>query len=410
MKRDSVHRDQTPSERSHSLPPRSLPLLLAAASSLIFTTVNLTGCSKKGSGELKNIVQPPPIAEEELLEKAIDNYDDNLYTLSSESWTQLRDGYPETFYSILAELKLADAQFFAGNYSDAITAYEDFARLHPGHEAMAYVRFQIGNCSYEQYRGSTRDQAPVYAAIRAFKEVIASYPNSIYAVLARRRLQQSRERLAEYERGVAQFYEKQGKEHAATERRAGLGLNFPETPSAVASLSERGETATEVAKTTPPPTSKNTGEPSPFFMQRSAPKVPTPVPAQLAPTPAVTVAAKAHTETNTRTVPTTTEVLPKPVALRAALLGITCEEKVFIANLSSAPAMISTTQTAGGGAELTFRVQHSTLPSTNTYTCKGVTGFERQGAGNTVEVVFQLQGEAEYLILDRPHRIVFVVR
>lgn len=406
MKRDSVHSDQTHSERSHSPSTRSRPLLLAA-SSIIFTTVNLTGCSKKGSGELKNIVQPPPIAEEELLEKAIDNYDDNLYTLSSESWTQLRDGYPETFYAILAELKLADAQFFAGNYSDAITAYEDFARLHPGHEAMAYVRFQIGNCSYEQYRGPTRDQAPVYAAMRAFKEVISAYPNSIYAVLARRRLQQSRERLAEYERGVAQFYEKQGKEHAATERRAGLGLNFPETPSAVASLSERRETATEVVKTPPPPPRNNTGDPSPFFMQRSAPKVPTPV---LAPTPAVTVAAKAHTEPNTRTVPTTTEVLPKPVASRAALLDITCEEKVFIANLSAAPTLLSTTRTPGGGSEFIFRVQHSTLPSTNTYTCQGVTGFERKGAGNSTEAVFQLQGAAEYLILDRPHRIVFVVR
>ncbi len=223
----------------------------------------LASCSSSKKEE-KSIVAAPTLPEETILENAINTYDKQLYRVSLQNWTDLRDGYPTSYYSTLAELKIADAHFYTGDYPAALVAYEEFAKLHPGHEAMAYVRYQIGNCHLRQYRDIKRDQAPLQAAITAFQQLIDSNPRSEYVVLARRRLLHCRELQAAYERYVASFYERRGFETAATSRMEHLSRTFPES-----------QVMAQAAEVSPTPGAETEGKASaaPAGKAPSAPKV-----------------------------------------------------------------------------------------------------------------------------------------
>jgi outer membrane protein assembly factor BamD len=206
----------------------------------------LSACSSVDPKEPKNLVKKPSLAEERILEDAMKAYDRGLYTVSIESWTDLRDGYPASYFGALAELKIADAYFYAGDYPAAITAYEEFAKMHPGHEAMPYVRFQIGRSNSEQYKGEKRDQEPLKLACKNFSAVISEFPRSEFAVLAKRELDRARDRLAEHEAFVAGFYAKQGYPKASAGRLQTLIVNYPETPANTASKSIAEQIGVEI--------------------------------------------------------------------------------------------------------------------------------------------------------------------
>jgi outer membrane protein assembly factor BamD len=202
----------------------------------------LSFASCSSSKQEKNIIKAPTTPETEMLQTAMKSYDQQLYRVSMQNWVDLRDGYPNSYFATLAELKIADAQFYAGDFPAALVSYEEFTKLHPGHEAMPYVRYQIGNCHLAQYRDVTHDQGPLQSAIKSFQSLIAQHPRSEYVVLARRRMRKARELQAEYERYVAGFYEKRGLHTASSSRLKYLASNFPETQAfALAKPVESGE-------------------------------------------------------------------------------------------------------------------------------------------------------------------------
>lgn len=200
-----------------------------SAAALTFA-LSLAACSASDkSGEPKSIVAKPPLAEEELLINAMDTYDKGLFTVSEKNWADLRDGYPSSYFSVLAELKMADAAYFRAEFAAALAGYEDFARMHPGHEAIPYVRYQIANCSLEQYRGELYDQAPLQSAMKAFEQLMLEFPASEYAIFARRNLDRCRGYQAQHEKAVAQFYHRRGAEKASEMRLATLKVLYPES-------------------------------------------------------------------------------------------------------------------------------------------------------------------------------------
>lgn len=190
------------------------------------------GCSKSEESAGKRLFAAPSLPEEEMLDEAMHAYDSGLFSVAKASWTNLKDGYPASYFLPLAELKAADSFFQVSDFIAAQTGYEEFARLHPGHEAMAYVRFQLGNCSMQQYQGAKYDQSPLTQAIKLFQTVIDDYPSSEYTVLARRKISEAREMLAMHESYVAGFYLNQGKVDASAARLARLGTDYPESAAA----------------------------------------------------------------------------------------------------------------------------------------------------------------------------------
>lgn len=213
--------------------------------------------------------------EPEALRRAKDAYDSGLYSLSREHWTTLRDQYPGSYYVALAELKIADTFFYAGDYASAIPAYEEFVRLHPAHEAVPYSRYQIAEANRLDYKGVLKDQSPLQAALRAYQQVITNYPKSEFVTAARRKVDECREHLAKHEAAVAQFYLKQGLYEAGAGRLAALERGFPDSD-ATKSLAERvreGESALELTTAETEAVNRSQGGGWETMVERKAPVV-----------------------------------------------------------------------------------------------------------------------------------------
>ena len=72
------------------------------------------------------------------------NYDKGMKELDRQDWIAaskyfgfIKSRFPYSKYAVLAELRLADAEFGAEQYLEAIDAYRLFIKLHPTHEMVA---------------------------------------------------------------------------------------------------------------------------------------------------------------------------------------------------------------------------------------------------------------------------------
>jgi len=175
-------------------------------------------CACSTEKKKQQIQEAVKIPEAELLENAKGFYDRGLYKLSQENFSRLKDSFGSSPIASFAELKMADAAFYAGDFATAISGYEEFIRLHPGHEALSYAQFQVAESYLSQYQGTDHDQAPLKTAAKLFLEHSKRNPQTLYTKLAAFRYFQTREFLAEYERMIAKFYQRRGDISAANER------------------------------------------------------------------------------------------------------------------------------------------------------------------------------------------------
>src|SRR5258706_13125467 len=87
------------------------------------------------------------------------NYDKGVKELDAKDWVAaskyfgfIKSRFPYSKYAVLAELRLADAEFGAEQFLEAIDSYRLFIKFHPTHEMVAngYTSFRIGPADYNQ--------------------------------------------------------------------------------------------------------------------------------------------------------------------------------------------------------------------------------------------------------------------
>jgi outer membrane protein assembly factor BamD len=120
----------------------------------------LPGCAtmKKISASLGFGGESEPAAVETLVENGMNDYNHGEYTAALKSFTEIKDRFPFSNSSLLAELKAADCQYYLGHTPEAVALYKDFESNHPTNEAVPYIMFQIGMSYYNQI--DTVDRAP----------------------------------------------------------------------------------------------------------------------------------------------------------------------------------------------------------------------------------------------------------
>ena len=164
----------------------------------------------------------------ELVSDGMDQFNNEDYKDSIESFEKLRDWYPFSQYVILAELKIADAYYHIKNYEEAVAAYEAFENLHPRNEAIPYVIFQIGLCYYERIDTVDRDQTPAKNALDTFNRLKKQFPEDVYAHRAEEHIKNCIKSLAGHEFYVGLFYYKNKHYKAALSRFKSVLSNFPD--------------------------------------------------------------------------------------------------------------------------------------------------------------------------------------
>lgn len=151
------------------------------------------------------------------------NYDKGMKELERQDWIAaskyfgfIKSRFPYSKYAVLAELRLADAEFGAEQFLEAIDAYRLFIKFHPTHEMVAngYASFRIGEAYFKQLPGDfwlfppsyEKDQSSTEDAANELKSFLDKYPDSPYRDKAKDILVKVGKRLADHEWYVARYY------------------------------------------------------------------------------------------------------------------------------------------------------------------------------------------------------------
>jgi outer membrane protein assembly factor BamD len=191
---------------------------------LSITLFFLLGCSKKG---VKTIEGDP----ETLYKQGLARFNKRDYPEALKRFEQLKSSFPDSPpYTVWAELKVGDCHFFKKDYVEAIAAYEEFKKIHPTHEEIPYVQYQIGMAYFKQMSTLDRDQISTQKALSNFEYLIANYPPSLFTEKAKEKIGVCKKRLADHEFYIGNYYYKHGKFQAASVRFEGLIEKFPKMP------------------------------------------------------------------------------------------------------------------------------------------------------------------------------------
>ncbi len=179
-----------------------------------------SGCSWMNKAEEKSSAL---LVKEGMAEYKKGNYNEAVLCFEN-----LKDWYPFSKFTKLAELKIADSHYYLSKYQEAIIAYTGFMDLHPKNEAIPYVIYQIGLCYFEQTCSVDRDMTNTKQALVAFNTLIHKYPEDKHSKMAKAHMHKINSDLAEHEFYIAKFYYKSKHYMAALKRFESVLVKFPD--------------------------------------------------------------------------------------------------------------------------------------------------------------------------------------
>lgn len=183
-----------------------------------------TGCSSEGIKD----------SDPELLYKqAEEDIEDDRYLTALEKLRMLKNKFPYSRFSALAQLRIADVNYLQESYFEAASNYELFRDLHPKHEKVAYALFRIGESYYNDAPGNiARDMTSAQKALDAYHNYLDKYPSAEDSKKATERVKEMRNALADKEKYIADFYFKREYYLSAIGRYEKIIASYPDTDSA----------------------------------------------------------------------------------------------------------------------------------------------------------------------------------
>jgi outer membrane protein assembly factor BamD len=206
------------------LPTRpAIPRTLLLGVMLLAGMVGLAGCSSFGKSKDNKRATADSLYK--TAHKSMENGD---YELAVRSYEALTSRFPFTDEARQGRLDIIYVYYRKGENESATDAAEQFLRENPTHPRVDYawymkglVEFEHQPLAIERWLGVDMTKRPpggLQSSISAFSTVVRQYPTSAYAHDAQQRLIYLRNRLADYEMSVADFYVRRGAWAAAAQR------------------------------------------------------------------------------------------------------------------------------------------------------------------------------------------------
>lgn len=199
---------------------------------LMLCAAMLTACS----ASKPDIPDDPP---EVLYPQAQHSLEAGNYQKAITVLEALDSRYPFGPYSTQVQLDLIYAYYKNEDTAQAIANIDRFIRLNPAHPNIDYVFYMRGltnmqadNNFLQSTLGMRRDDRdPSYArqAFQDLKRVVGSYPDSPYAADARARLVSLKNRLAQHDLAVADYYLRRKAWLSAANRGQFILTTYPDT-------------------------------------------------------------------------------------------------------------------------------------------------------------------------------------
>jgi outer membrane protein assembly factor BamD len=141
-------------------------------------------------------------------------YNEGLFLLNSKKdpkaaakkFEEVDRQHPYSEWARKSLIMSAYAYYEAGAFDDCINSARRYVTLHPGSPDAAYAQFLIGSSYFDQIRDVSRDQERTEKAIAMLDEVVRKYPNTEYAVSAKRKIEQARDQLAGQRMLIGRYY------------------------------------------------------------------------------------------------------------------------------------------------------------------------------------------------------------
>ncbi len=204
---------------------------LRAIISILILLALTSGCSLPGIffGTAEPKQEKIAVLVKSLINEGMQDFNRGKYHTAMEHFSKVLETYRFSPEAVLAELKIADCNYYLDNYSEAFTAYERFERLHPTNEAIPYVMYQKAMCHYNKIDRIDRDTTGAKKSIDYFNQLVKAYPESPYTADAKEKISFAREFLADHEYNVARYYQRSKKHRQATGRLQYLLAVYPDT-------------------------------------------------------------------------------------------------------------------------------------------------------------------------------------
>jgi outer membrane protein assembly factor BamD len=141
-------------------------------------------------------------------------YNEGLYLLNQrqdykgavKKFEEVERQHPYSEWARKALIMATYSHYQVNEYEETIATGQRYVTLHPGSPDAAYAQFLIGSSYFDQITDITRDQARTEKAVAALDEVARKYPNTEYAVSAKRKMDIARDQLAGKEMAVGRYY------------------------------------------------------------------------------------------------------------------------------------------------------------------------------------------------------------
>lgn len=190
---------------------------------VVLLSILVSACGTEG----KNVQQEPISAAYARFKQGEEAYAKKNYARAIEHWQAVRDMYHTTELTTLTERKIADAHYAAGQTIEAIAGYENFLRQHPGHSHTRDILLRLGRAHFSEMRSADRDQTATRNALATFEQIQRNYPQAEDSAEIESLIQQCKDRLAENELYIAEFYLKTKRYAPARARLEQLRQTYP---------------------------------------------------------------------------------------------------------------------------------------------------------------------------------------
>lgn len=191
---------------------------------LLLFLITLFGCSSTAIND-----KDP----EALYKDAEEDISDSRYIAAHDKLRTLKNKFPYSNYSKLAQLRIADVYFLEESFEEAASNYQLFCELHPNHERAAYALFRAGESYYKATPTNIhRDLTTANKAINAYRTFLGRFPSAPESKDAKERISEMETTLAEKELIIANFYMREDQFKSAEKRYKKILDLYPQTKSA----------------------------------------------------------------------------------------------------------------------------------------------------------------------------------
>jgi len=144
-----------------------------------------------------------------LFERGTENLDKKRWLVAREYFRQLIDSYPQSPYR--ADAKLGSGDTYLGERSAesfvlAANEFREFLSFFPTHPRADYAQYKLAMSHYYQMRAAMRDQTETREAIKELQNFLTRFPTSPLADEGKQRLREAKDRVDDWDFGVAEHY------------------------------------------------------------------------------------------------------------------------------------------------------------------------------------------------------------